>query len=162
METKSVLVVMGSRSDLDVMQLCLDQLKAFKVPYEVRILSAHRTPEAVLDLAKQAKEKGVGVIIAAAGKAAHLGGVIASSTSLPVIGVPMQTSDLGGLDSLLSIVQMPTGVPVACVAIGKAGAKNAAILATQMLGIYDERAAQSVESFKEAQKEAILKESVYS
>lgn len=160
METKSVLVVMGSRSDLGVMQLCLNQLEAFNIPYEVRILSAHRTPEAVLELARTAKEKGFGVIIAAAGKAAHLGGVIASSTTLPVIGVPMQTSDLGGLDSLLSIVQMPTGVPVACVAIGKAGAKNAAILATQMLGIDNPQAAQTIEAFKEAQKEAILKDSV--
>ncbi len=133
METKRVLIVMGSRSDLPSMEGCMKQLDDFQVGYEVRVLSAHRTPEAVLELSKTACERGIQVIIAAAGGAAHLGGVIASSTTLPVIGVPIQTSALGGMDSLLSTVQMPGGIPVATVAIGKAGAKNAAILAAQMI-----------------------------
>jgi 5-(carboxyamino)imidazole ribonucleotide mutase len=125
-------IVIGSKSDLDVMQQCGDQLEELGVPYELTIASAHRNPEKVHTWASSAEERGIKVIIAAAGKAAHLGGVVAAFTSLPVITVPMKTSDLGGLDSLLSMVQMPTGVPVACVAIN--GAKNAAILATQILG----------------------------
>lgn len=137
MKQAKVLIVMGSRSDLPAMEGCMEQLDAFQVPYLVRILSAHRTPEAVLELSKEAQSQGIQVIIAAAGGAAHLAGVLASSTVLPVIGIPMQTSALGGMDSLLSTVQMPSGVPVATVAIGKAGAKNAAILACQMIGLQD-------------------------
>jgi 5-(carboxyamino)imidazole ribonucleotide mutase len=125
-------IVIGSKSDLDVMQQCGDQLTELGVPYELTIASAHRSPDKVHAWASSADERGIKVIIAAAGKAAHLGGVVAAFTPLPVITVPMKTSDLGGLDSLLSMVQMPTGVPVACVAIN--GAKNAAILATQILG----------------------------
>lgn len=154
-----VLIVMGSRSDLPVMQGCMEQLRAFGIAYEVRILSAHRTPEAVLDLSRSAADKGVRVIIAAAGGAAHLAGVIASSTVLPVIGIPVQTSALGGMDSLLSTVQMPSGVPVATVAIGKAGPKNAAILAAQIIGLTDPAVQQKVADFKAKQKEAVLADS---
>jgi 5-(carboxyamino)imidazole ribonucleotide mutase len=125
-------IVMGSKSDLDVMQQCADQLEELGVPYEMLVASAHRNPDRVHEWASTAGDRGLKVLVAAAGKAAHLGGVVAAFTPLPVITVPMKTSDLGGLDSLLSMVQMPTGVPVACVAIN--GAKNAAILATQILG----------------------------
>ena len=151
-----VLVVMGSRSDLPAMEGCMAQLRDLDLPYEVRVLSAHRTPEAVLELSASAAREGVKVIIAAAGGAAHLAGVIASSTVLPVIGIPMQTSALGGMDSLLSTVQMPAGVPVATVAIGKAGAKNAAILAAQMIGLADPAVQERVAAFKAAQKESVL------
>lgn len=154
-----VLVVMGSRSDLPCMEKAVEMLKEFKIPYEVRAISAHRTPLAVLDMAEKAKENGVKVIIAGAGGAAHLAGVIASSTTLPVIGVPIQTSALGGMDSLLSIVQMPGGIPVATTAIGNAGAKNAGILAAQMIALYDEDMAKRVAEFKKAQAEKVLKDS---
>lgn len=126
---------MGSESDREVMQQCANQLEEFGVPFEMLVASAHRNPDRVHDWASGAADRGMRVIIAAAGKAAHLGGVVAAFTPLPVITVPMKTSDLGGLDSLLSMVQMPTGVPVACVAIN--GAKNAAILAVQILGSGD-------------------------
>ena len=125
-------VIMGSQSDMPVMEGCTKQLEELGVPYELVVYSAHRTPDKVHEWAGTAADRGIKVIIAAAGKAAHLGGVVAAFTPLPVIAVPMKTSDLGGLDSLLSMVQMPTGVPVATVAIN--GAKNAAILACQMLG----------------------------
>jgi len=125
-------IIMGSKSDLDVMQKCADRLDALGAPFELLVASAHRNPERVHEWASTAADRGIKVIIAAAGKAAHLGGVVAAFTPLPVITVPMKTSDLGGLDSLLSMVQMPTGVPVACVAIN--GADNAAILACQVLG----------------------------
>ena len=123
-------------------------------------LSAHRTPNEVIALAEGAKKRGIKVIIAAAGGAAHLGGVIASSTTLPVIGVPIQTSALGGMDSLLSTVQMPGGIPVATVAIGKAGAKNAAILAAQMIALSDDEMAEKMEAFKKAMAEKVIKDSV--
>lgn len=125
-------IIMGSTSDKGVMDDCAAQLAELGVACEIVVASAHRSPERVHEWASTAADRGIKVIIAAAGKAAHLGGVVAAFTPLPVITVPMKTSDLGGLDSLLSMVQMPTGVPVACVAIN--GAKNAAILATQMLG----------------------------
>lgn len=134
-------------------------LKEFDIPCVVRILSAHRTPDAVLELSSTAQKQGIDVIIAAAGGAAHLAGVLASSTVLPVIGVPMQTSGLGGLDSLLSTVQMPGGVPVATVAVGKAGAKNAAILAAQMIGLKDPAIQEKVAAFKKAQAEKVLNDS---
>lgn len=130
--TPLVGIIMGSKSELPTMEACTAELEALGVPYELVIASAHRTPDKVHKWAETAAERGLRVIIAAAGKAAHLGGVVAAFTPLPVIGVPMKTSDLGGLDSLLSMVQMPSGVPVACVAIN--GAKNAAIYATQILG----------------------------
>ena len=125
-------IIMGSKSDLATMDGCTDELERLGVPYELVIASAHRTPDKVHQWAESAADRGIKVIIAAAGKAAHLGGVVAAFTPLPVVGVPMKTSDLGGMDSLLSMVQMPSGVPVACVAIN--GAKNAAIYATQILG----------------------------
>ncbi len=125
-------IIMGSKSDMPAMEACTKQLEEFGVPYELVVASAHRNPEKVHEWATTAADRGMKVIIAAAGKAAHLGGVVAAFTPLPIIGVPMKTSDLGGMDSLLSMVQMPSGVPVACVAIN--GAKNAAIYATQILG----------------------------
>jgi 5-(carboxyamino)imidazole ribonucleotide mutase len=125
-------ITMGSQSDMSAMEECGSTLESLGVPYEMLVASAHRQPEKVYDWATGLAARGVKVVIAAAGKAAHLGGVVASVTPLPVITVPIKTSDLGGLDSLLSMVQMPSGVPVACVAIN--GAKNAAILATQVLG----------------------------
>ncbi|MDP2181881.1 MAG: 5-(carboxyamino)imidazole ribonucleotide mutase [Actinomycetota bacterium] len=131
-DTPLVGIIMGSKSDMDVMEGCAAQLEELGVPYETLVASAHRNPDRVHEWAGGAADRGLKVIIAAAGKAAHLGGVVAAFTPLPVVTVPMKTSDLGGLDSLLSMVQMPTGVPVACVAIN--GAKNAAILATQILG----------------------------
>jgi len=130
--TPLVGIIMGSKSDLGVMEECATQLDDLGVPYEVLIASAHRQPAKVHEWASGAADRGLRVLIAAAGKAAHLGGVVAAYTPLPVIAVPIKTSDLGGLDSLLSMVQMPSGVPVACVAIN--GARNAAILATQILG----------------------------
>ena len=159
METKRVLIVMGSRSDLPSMEGCMKQLDDFQVGYEVRVLSAHRTPEAVLELSKTACERGIQVIIAAAGGAAHLAGVLASSTPLPVI--PIQTSALGGLDSLLSTVQMPQGVPVATVAIGKSGARNAAILACQMIGLNDKSLQDKIVEFKKEQAQKVLEQSIF-
>ncbi len=131
-KTPLVGIIMGSKSDMPVMEGCTAELEALGVPYELVIASAHRNPAQVHEWAETAADRGIKVIVAAAGKAAHLGGVVAAFTPLPVIGVPMKTSDLGGLDSLLSMVQMPSGVPVACVAIN--GSKNAAIYATQILG----------------------------
>lgn len=131
-ETPLVGIIMGSTSDMAVMDECSKTLESLGVPCEVVVASAHRSPDKVHAWASSAADRGLKVIVAAAGKAAHLGGVVAAFTPLPVVTVPMKTSDLGGLDSLLSMVQMPSGVPVACVAIN--GAKNAAILATQILG----------------------------
>ena len=143
---KKVAIVMGSDSDLKVMEGAIDRLCAFEIPFEVRVISAHRTPAAAEELARTAIDEGFGVIIAAAGKAAHLGGVLAAYTTLPVIGVPIKTSVMGGMDSLLSMVQMPKGIPVACVAID--GAENAAILAAQMLALSDAELAKKLVAFK--------------
>ena len=140
-------VIMGSKSDLPVMEACTEQLDAFGVPYELVIASAHRNPAKVHEWASTAADRGIRVIIAAAGKAAHLGGVVAAYTPLPIIGVPIKTSDLGGMDSLLSMVQMPSGVPVACVAIN--GAKNAAIYATQILGAGNDEYRNTIAQFKQ-------------
>ena len=145
-------IIMGSKSDLPVMEACTAQLQELGVPYELVIASAHRNPDTVSEWAKTAESRGLRVIIAAAGKAAHLGGVVAAHTALPVIGVPIKTSDLGGLDSLLSMVQMPSGVPVACVAIN--GAKNAAIFAAQILGAGDEDVRKRMWDFKRELAEA--------
>ena len=145
--SKKVAVIMGSDSDLETMKPCLKRLDSFGIPREVHIISAHRTPAAAEQFASHAKENGFGVIVAAAGKAAHLGGVLAAYTTLPVIGVPIKTSMMGGLDSLLSMVQMPKGIPVACVAVD--GADNAAILAAQMLALSDEVLADKLTVFKE-------------
>ena len=145
-------IIMGSKSDLGVMEGCTAELEALGVPYELVIASAHRTPAMVHEWASTAADRGIKVIIAAAGKAAHLGGVVAAFTPLPVIGVPMKTSDLGGMDSLLSMVQMPSGVPVACVAIN--GAKNAAIYATQILGACDPEYRKVIEKMKQEMADA--------
>lgn len=147
MSTPLVGVIMGSESDMPAMEPCMQQLDALGIPYEVKVASAHRKPAEVHAWAAHAHENGMRVIVAAAGKAAHLGGVVAAYTPLPVIAVPMKTSDLGGLDSLLSMVQMPSGVPVACVAIN--GAKNAAILACQILGAGDEEYRAKIVALKE-------------
>lgn len=140
-------IIMGSESDMPAMEPCMKQLEEFGIIYEVKVASAHRKPAEVHDWASTAVDRGIRVIIAAAGKAAHLGGVVAAYTPNPVITVPMKTSDLGGLDSLLSMVQMPSGVPVACVAIN--GAKNAAILAVQMLGTGCDDSREKIRAFKE-------------
>ncbi len=145
-------IIMGSKSDLGVMEGCTAELEALGVPCELVIASAHRTPAKVHEWASTAADRGIKVIIAAAGKAAHLGGVVAAFTPLPVIGVPMKTSDLGGMDSLLSMVQMPSGVPVACVAIN--GAKNAAIYATQILGACDPEYRKVIEKMKQEMADA--------
>lgn len=157
-------IVMGSDSDLDRMRPCAQLLDEFRIAHEIRVISAHRTPDTAHEYATTAAERGLGVIIAAAGGAAHLAGVLASLTPLPVIGVPIQTSSLGGLDSLLSTVQMPTGVPVATVAIGKAGPVNAAILAAQILAGADPGLREKVVQYKArlAQKVAEADENVRS
>jgi len=137
---------MGSISDEPIMKNASDTLKKFGVKCEIHILSAHRMPNKTREFAENLKKSGIGIVIAGAGKAAHLPGVIASYTELPVIGVPIKTSDLGGMDSLLSIVQMPSGVPVACVAIN--GAKNAALLAIEIIALSDEGMAEKIKKFK--------------
>lgn len=151
--SKKVAVVMGSDSDLETMKPCIARLQSFGIPAEVRVISAHRTPAAAEQFASGARENGFGVIIAAAGKAAHLAGVLAAYTTLPVIGVPIKTSMMGGLDSLLSMVQMPKGIPVACVAVD--GADNAAILAAQMLALSDEVLAGQLADFKAKMTEEV-------
>lgn len=150
---KKVCVVMGSDSDLNVMEGTINRLRSFGVPFDVRVISAHRTPAAAEELARTAKDNGYGVIIAAAGKAAHLGGVLAAYTTLPVIGVPIKSSLMDGLDSLLSMVQMPNGIPVATVAVN--GADNAAILAVQMLALEDEVLATRLDAFKQEMAEKV-------
>lgn len=143
---KKVCIVMGSDSDLKVMEGAVKKLRAFGVPFDVRVISAHRTPAAAENLAKNAEADGYGVIIAAAGKAAHLGGVLAAYTTLPVIGVPIKSSFMDGMDSLLSMVQMPSGIPVATVAVN--GSDNAAILAVQMLALEDASLRDKLHQFK--------------
>jgi len=135
-------VIVGSKTDLPLMESCTTQLQAFGIEHEVKVLSAHRDPAGVMEWATTAASRGIKVIIAAAGGAAHLPGVVAAWSDLPVIGVPMPTEHLGGEDSLFSIVQMPAGIPVATVAIGEAGAKNAAWLAARIIGISDAAVAQ--------------------
>ena len=157
-KTSSVAIVMGSDSDLPTMQACIDQLKSFGINPIVRIISAHRTPQVAADFADKAAENGIKVVIAAAGMAAHLAGALAGRTPLPIIGVPMQASSGPcGLDALLSTVQMPPGVPVASMAIGKAGAKNAAIFAVQILALSDERLADKLSNFRKEQSQAVIK-----
>ena len=148
-------IVMGSESDLPIMQETQAILDKLGITYETRVISAHRTPERAHEFASTAEARGIKVIIAAAGKAAHLAGVIAAYTPLPIIGVPITTSDLGGLDSLLSMVQMPGGIPVATVAIGKAGAKNAGILAAQMLSLADPAVRQTVVDYRAEMAKAV-------
>ena len=149
-------VVMGSASDWETMQHCADQLRSLGVPFETRVLSAHRTPEELSVWIRDAESRGVEVFIAAAGMAAALPGVVAAQTTLPVLGVPMESKLLGGLDSLLSMVQMPGGVPVGVLAVGKAGAVNAAILATQVLAGSRRELREAVTKHRAAQAEQIL------
>lgn len=153
-------VVMGSKSDWETMQHAVETLKQLGIPCEVKILSAHRTPDEAMEYAATAEERGLQVIIAGAGGAAHLPGVLAAKTLLPVLGVPMQTSALGGLDSLLSIVQMPAGVPVGTLAIGKAGATNAALLAAAILSIKYPELRERLRQYRQALKEAVLSSQV--
>ncbi len=151
-KTTPVAVVMGSESDREVMGHCVTQLRDFGIEPEVKVISAHRTPEAAAEFAQTAADRGIKVIIAAAGMAAHLAGSLAARTSLPVIGVPLISGkSLEGIDALLSTLQMPPGVPVACMAVGKAGAKNAAVLAVQILALSDKSLGEKLAEFKKTQ-----------
>ena len=152
---KKVAIIMGSDSDFPVVAPAIKRLKAMGIPVDVRVMSAHRTPELAAEFSKNAKSEGYGVIIAAAGKAAHLGGVLAAHTTLPVIGIPVKSSTLDGLDALLATVQMPAGIPVATVAID--GADNAAILAAQMLALSDENLAIQLEVMKTEMEKGVMK-----
>lgn len=152
-------VIMGSKSDWDTMTHSVSTLEGLGISCEVHVMSAHRTPDEAADYAATAEERGIQVLIAAAGGAAHLAGVLASKTTIPVLGVPMKGWSLDGLDSLLSTVQMPRGVPVGTLAIGKAGAVNAALLAGQILGLANSEIRQSVKSDREARKQQVLAES---
>lgn len=164
MAVKKVAVIMGSDSDFPTVSAAIKRLKALEIPVEVHVMSAHRTPHAAAEFAQNAVQNGFGVIIAAAGKAAHLGGVLAAHTTLPVIGIPIKSSTLDGLDALLATVQMPSGIPVATVAID--GADNAAILAAQMLALSDETLAVKLLEMKQqmadgvAKKDAAIQEKV--
>ncbi|AJK86313.1 5-(carboxyamino)imidazole ribonucleotide mutase [Lysinibacillus fusiformis] len=149
-------VIMGSSSDWETMKHACDILDELQVPYEKKVVSAHRTPDLMFEYAETARKRGIQVIIAGAGGAAHLPGMVAAKTTLPVIGVPVQSRALNGLDSLLSIVQMPGGVPVATVAIGKAGATNAGLLAAQILSTTDAELAEALDARREATKQQVL------
>ncbi|GGA47273.1 5-(carboxyamino)imidazole ribonucleotide mutase [Psychrobacillus lasiicapitis] len=149
-------VIMGSSSDWETMKYSCDILDELNIPYEKQVVSAHRTPDLMFEYAEQARKRGIQVIIAGAGGAAHLPGMVAAKTTLPVIGVPVQSKALNGLDSLLSIVQMPGGVPVATVAIGKAGATNAGLLAVQILSIQDVEIAERLEKRREETKNKVF------
>jgi phosphoribosylaminoimidazole carboxylase PurE protein len=157
MANPKVLIVMGSAGDMPVMQEASNVLSEFAVESKVVVASAHRTPEKAAQLAKNAAGDGIKVIIAGAGYAAHLAGAMAAHTILPVIGVPLEASPLSGLDSLLSTVQMPSGVPVACVAVGKAGARNAGILAVQMLALSDDKLKERLIDFRKGMEEKVEK-----
>jgi 5-(carboxyamino)imidazole ribonucleotide mutase len=156
--TPLVSVIMGSKSDWDVMRHCCDVLTEFGVPHEKRVLSAHRTPHATAEFISGADQRGVKIIIAAAGGAAHLAGVAAAHTLLPVLGVPMESASLKGMDSLLSTVQMPGGIPVGTLAIGKPGATNAALLAVAILAIHDPALKEKLKAFRAGQSEKVLSE----
>src|SRR6478672_7912673 len=151
-----VAIIMGSKSDWETMRHAVEMLDDLGVPNEARVLSAHRTPDATTDFARRAANRGLRVIIAGAGGAAHLAGVIAAYTWLPVLGVPIQSQALQGLDSLLSMVQMPGGIPVGTLAIGSAGAKNAALLAASIIGLHDERIRKNLEAFRKKQTDTVL------
>jgi phosphoribosylamine---glycine ligase len=157
MSTISVLILMGSDSDAPIMQAAVDQLKAFDIPCEMTVASAHRSPARVMRLVEEAPARGVKVFIVGAGAAAHLGGVVAAHTTLPVIGVPIDSSALKGLDALLATVQMPPGVPVATVSIGKPGATNAAVLAAQILAVGDRALADRLVRYKAELAEKVEK-----
>lgn len=149
-------VIMGSKSDWETMRHAAELLTQFNVPHECRVVSAHRTPQWMCEYATSAEQRGLAVIIAGAGGAAHLPGMVASQTVLPVLGVPVQSRALSGLDSLLSIVQMPGGIPVGTLAIGEAGAKNAALLAIRILAVHDEKLRQQLHQFMQEQADKVL------
>jgi 5-(carboxyamino)imidazole ribonucleotide mutase len=154
---KIVAVVMGSDSDMPTMKACIDKLKEFGIEPDIRIISAHRTPDIAADFAESAAKKGIKVIIAAAGMAAHLAGAIAARTTLPIIGVPLVASESpAGIDAILSTAQMPPGVPVATMALGKAGAVNAALFAVQILALNDEKLAAKLADFRKAQCQKVI------
>ena len=153
--SKKVAVIMGSDSDFPTVSPAIKRLKGFGIPVEVKVMSAHRTPDAAAEFSRTAREQGFGVIIAAAGKAAHLAGVLAAHTTLPVIGIPVKSSTLDGLDALLATVQMPSGIPVATVAVN--GADNAAILAAEMLALSDEGLQQKLMDLKQSMKDGVAK-----
>jgi len=155
-----VAIIMGSKSDWDTMRHSVETLDELGIPNEAHVLSAHRTPDATADFARKAANRGIRVMIAGAGGAAHLAGVIAAYTWLPVLGVPIQSQALHGLDSLLSIVQMPGGMPVGTLAIGNAGAKNAALLAAAIIGIGDENVREKLQAFRKKQTDAVLAQRV--
>lgn len=158
-ETRALVsIVMGSKTDLEVMSEAAKVLRKFGVTYELRVISAHRTPDKAHEFGRSVKHRGIRTIIAGAGKAAHLAGVLASLTTLPVIGVPMTTSDLGGMDSLLSTVQMPGGIPVAATAIGKAGAVNAALLAIAILALSDPVLDVKLSEYRDEMAETVEKD----
>lgn len=154
-ETPPVAIIMGSQSDWETMKNAADTLDALDIEYEARIVSAHRTPERMFDFASNARDEGFKVIIAGAGGAAHLPGMTAALTSLPVFGVPVQSKTMSGLDSLYSIVQMPAGIPVGTLAIGRAGAINAALMAASVLALYDEDLADRLDQFRAQQTAAV-------
>jgi len=156
MQVQKIAVVMGSQSDWPVMKNAVEQLEAFGVPYEAKVVSAHRTPELLFEFADTARANGFAVIIAGAGGAAHLPGMLASKTTLPVLGVPVPSRYLKGMDSLLSIVQMPKGIPVATFAIGEAGAANAALSAISILAVTDESLADKLTEFREKQQQMVF------
>jgi len=158
MTTSLVGILMGSESDLPVLEPCADVLDEFGVPFQMRVMSAHRTPAQVEEFAASAEAQGMRVIIAAAGGAAHLAGVVAAYTMLPVIAVPIPTSRMGGMDSLLSMVQMPGGVPVACMGLGKSGAKNAALLTVRMLAAGDADLRQRLTDYVSAMGEHVAEQ----
>jgi 5-(carboxyamino)imidazole ribonucleotide mutase len=155
MKNPDIGLIMGSKSDWETMHEAAHILDELQIPYEAKVVSAHRTPDRLIEYAKSAKSRGLKIIIAGAGGAAHLPGMTASMTSLPVFGVPVQTKSLSGQDSLLSIVQMPKGIPVGTLAIGKAGAANAALLAAAVLALTDEMLAQRLEAWRQAQTDAV-------
>lgn len=149
-------IVMGSDSDLPIMEEAAKALRHFGIPHEIRVLSAHRAPAQVIEYARTAETRGLKVIIAGAGGAAHLAGIIAAETTLPVIGVPIESSPLHGIDALLSTAQMPGGVPVATMAVGKAGAKNSGIFSAEILSIYDGKLKKKLKEFKEAMEQEVM------
>ncbi|MDD4595724.1 MAG: 5-(carboxyamino)imidazole ribonucleotide mutase [Candidatus Izemoplasmatales bacterium] len=151
-----VSIIMGSKSDLPTMEKCKDVLDNFNIPYEMKVISAHRTPDQMFTFAEEISQRGIKIVIAGAGGAAHVAGMIAAKTIIPVLGVPIRSTELNGLDSLLSIVQMPGGIPVGTLAIGEAGAKNAALLACRILALEDENLRQKLREYQINMKEQVL------
>jgi 5-(carboxyamino)imidazole ribonucleotide mutase len=155
--SKLISIIMGSQSDLETVNESISVLKEFKVSFEAKVLSAHRTPKELAKYVEDAPKRGIKVFIAAAGGAAALAGVVAAHTTLPVIGIPIETKSLKGLDSLLSTAQMPGGIPVAAMAIGKAGAKNAALFALAILGVFDKKIARKIDAYKKTMRLKVLR-----